>query len=262
MSEAKTLSKFRQKKPKNLAHKTKDTEDKAVSDYFYPKNNLYTRQEFELLDTIYSDEPVPETTENKQPVIIDNFWPQNKEEYLTQSPIKNNALTNIGWFTSGVMLTSVIWLIYFQLSVHEIKAKHETQIVFNKSAELMTDKTADKEMTKSLKTNTSIQNNKTGLFKFSFPQIFSKKNVPIKEESNVVAEQAKVVEPIQVKKEEVPITSKENKTYTVKSGDSLWIIAKKVYSDPSPLNIEKIAKANKLRLTSTLSLGQKLVVPE
>src|SRR3989338_7420112 len=151
MSEIKTLSKFRQKRLKNLTHKTKENENQAVGGYFYPKNNLYTRQEFELLDTIYADDPIPETMEAKQSVLVDNFWPQNKEEYLNPLSPKSNYFTNTAWFISGVMLTSVVWLIYFQLSVHEIKAKHETQIVFNKSAELMTDKTADKEITKSLK---------------------------------------------------------------------------------------------------------------
>ena len=176
MSEIKTLSKFRQKRLKNLAQKTKEDEEQAVGSYFYPKNNLYTRQEFELLDTIYSDDPIEEVVESKQPALIDNFWTQ------PLSP-KSNTFTSMTWFISGVMLTSVIWLIYFQLSVHEIKAKHETQIVFNKSAQLMTDKTADKEMTKSLEKKNMLSQHKSKLFNFSFSQFFRKnKQITKKEE--------------------------------------------------------------------------------
>ena len=258
MSETKTLSKFRQKRLKNLAQKTKEDEQ-AVDNYFYPKNNLYTRQEFELLDTIYSDDPIEETVELKQPALTDNFWAQ------PLSP-KSNTFTNMTWFISGVMLTSVIWLIYFQLSVHEIKAKHETQIVFNKSAQLMTDKTADKEMTKSLEKKNLLSQHKSKLFNFSFSQFFRKnEQITKKEEPKIIQEQiqiAQVNQPNQVTASTNSPNLKEPKSYTIQSGDSLWIIAKKVYSNPSPSNINKIAKANKLRLSSTLSLGQKLVIPE
>ncbi len=261
MSEIKTLSKFRQKRLKNLAHKTRGDEEQTIGNYFYPKNNLYTRQEFELLDTIYSDDPIEEAVESKQPALIDNFWPQNKEEYLNPLSPKSNTFTNMTWFISGVMLTSVIWLIYFQLSVHEIKAKHETQIVFNKSVELMTDKTADKEITKSLeKKNTGLQN-KSRLFSFSLSRLFKKNELVKKEEPKIIEEQVQIAEvnqPAQVIAQDPAST----KYYSVQNGDSLWIIAKKSYSDPSPANIEKIAKANKLRLSSTLSLGQKLVIPQ
>ena len=50
--------------------------------------------------------------------------------------------------------------------------------------------------------------------------------------------------------------------HTVASGDLLWIIANKYYSNPSQENIEKIMKANNMKRIGLLKLGQKLVVPE
>ena len=52
------ISKFRQKRLKGLSSKSKETT--SINNYFYPKTDLYTREEFELLDTIYSDEPSAE----------------------------------------------------------------------------------------------------------------------------------------------------------------------------------------------------------
>ena len=49
------ISKFRQKRLKGLASRSKETT--PINSYFYPKNDLYTKEEFDLLDTIYSDEP-------------------------------------------------------------------------------------------------------------------------------------------------------------------------------------------------------------
>ena len=50
-------------------------------------------------------------------------------------------------------------------------------------------------------------------------------------------------------------------TYTVRRGDSLAIIAQKVYGSSSIRNIEKIKKANKIRNPRSLQIGQKLVTP-
>ena len=93
MAETTQINKFRQKKLRNLGSKTKQKDDTLSNDYFYPKQNLYTRQEFELLDTIYSDEPstITDTEEiKKEDTLLNDFWPQNKEEYLNVAQSKNN----------------------------------------------------------------------------------------------------------------------------------------------------------------------------
>ena len=237
-----SISKFRQKRLKGLASKSKETA--AINSYFYPKNDLYTREEFELLDTIYSDEPsLEEKKEIKLEVpSAENFWPQNKEEYLSISSSKNSFLTNMTWFFGGVALTSVIWLIYFQINVHEIRTKSDTQIVFQKSANIMTDKTADKELSKQLKDKKSAERKENVISKY-FSNLFSRKSVKVQ----TISELPKI-EPV--------------KFYTVANGDSLWVIANKHYSNPSPENINKIMKANNMKRVSTLVVGQKLVIPE
>jgi|688.fasta_scaffold00197_31 hypothetical protein len=50
-------------------------------------------------------------------------------------------------------------------------------------------------------------------------------------------------------------------TYTVRRGDSLAIIAQRVYGSSSIANIEKIKKANKIRNPRSLQVGQNLVTP-
>lgn len=214
------------------------------STYFYPKTNLYTRQEFELLDTIYSDEP-PSTFESKDSTLEENFWPQNKEQVFYFNP-NNNLFRNILWFTCGVILTSVIWFVFFQVKVHEIRTKDNTRIVFHKTAEIMTDKTLDKEVTKKLQNqkDTEVQKPKS-------------------------TENQKQEKPwsswfIKSKKEVVvnPASLPPVRFHTVGNGDSLWVIANKYYSNPSPENISKIAKGNKLKITAILQAGQKLVIPE
>lgn len=229
------ISKFRQKRLKR--------ETTPINSYFYPKNDLYTREEFELLDTIYSDEPSMEEKKEIKPEItnVENFWPQNKEEYLSISNNKNSFLTNAIWFLGGVALSSLIWLIYFQINIHEIRTKSDTQIVFQKSANIMTDKTVDKEVTKQLKGKTISKENTISKY---FSNLFSKKNPAPK----VVTEPAPKIEPV--------------KFHTITSGDSLWVIANHYYSNPSPDNINKIMKANNMRRVGTLSVGQKLIIPQ
>ena len=238
------ISKFRQKRLKGLANKSKETT--PIGSYFYPKNDLYTREEFELLDTIYSDEP---SIEEKKEIKSETFWPQNKEEYLNISNNKNNFLTNLSWFVGGVALTSLVWLIYFQVNVHEIRTKSDTQIVFQKSVNIMTDKTVDKEVSKQLgkkiteaKVNNSNLSKENPISKY-FASFFSKKPQTIQ-----AVNEPPRIEPV--------------KFHTVQSGDSLWIIANKHYSNPSPTNINKIMKANNMKRVGTLSIGQKLVIPQ
>ena len=52
---------------------------------------------------------------------------------------------------------------------------------------------------------------------------------------------------------------KSSGSYTVVSGDTLWAIAKKYYSDGS--KFPKIAEANKLKNPNLIFPGQKLVIP-
>ena len=237
------ISKFRQRRLKGLVSRTKIKDSTPINSYFYPKNDLYTKEEFELLDTIYSDEPsfIEQNKEIKPEVQnIEDFWPQNKEEYLSISNNKNNFLTNLSWFLGGVAITSLVWLIYFQVNVHEIRTKSDTQIVFQKSANIMTDKTIDKEVSKQLKDKKASKENVISKY---LANIFSRK----KPQAIVVNEPPKI-EPV--------------KFHTVTSGDSLWVIANKYYLNPSPNNINKIMKANKMKRVGTLIVGQRLVIPE
>jgi nucleoid-associated protein YgaU len=56
-------------------------------------------------------------------------------------------------------------------------------------------------------------------------------------------------------------TQTATNTYTIRRGDSLAIIAQRVYGSSSVANIEKIKKANKIRNPRSLQVGQKLVTP-
>ncbi len=229
-----SISKFRQKRLKR--------ETTPVNTYLYPKNDLYTKEEFELLDTIYSDEPSLEEKEGIKPEItsVENFWPQNKEEYLSISNNKNSFLSNMTWFLGGVVLSSLIWLIYFQVNVHEIRTKSDTQIVFQKSANIMTDKTVDKEVTKQLKDKKVAKENMVSKY---FSNLFLKKKT-----TPVAVNEPPKIEPV--------------KFHIVSNGDSLWVIANKYYSNPSPGNINKIMQANNMKRVGTLIIGQKLVIPQ
>ena len=59
---------------------------------------------------------------------------------------------------------------------------------------------------------------------------------------------------------EVLSTTDENKTYTVKKGDNLWIIAQNQYQ--SGYNYIDIAKVNKIKDPNTIEVGQKLIIPD
>ncbi len=71
----------------------------------------------------------------------------------------------------------------------------------------------------------------------------------------IKVETAKVHE--QSKPQQIDVT--EVKTYTVKAGDDLWVIAEKMYG--SGFNAEDIAKANKLVEPYTLTENQILIIP-
>ena len=250
MVDATQLKKTRRKPGRSMANTGTQTEDKPINSYFYPKNNLYTRQEFELLDTIYSDDP-PGTHEHLHGINIDNvnnFWPQNKEEHLSIQ--KSNPLKNLIWFTGGVILTSVIWFTFFQVKVNEIRTKDNTKIVYHKTAPIITDKTADKELAKSLGSQDS--------------KLLDNQIVLKQEKEKVSQAQPWISWFNQKPKQQVIATNQvpsQIKYYTVSNGDSLWIVAGKYYSNPSPDNINKLIKANNLKLSSILQPGQKLVIP-
>ena len=220
-------------------------------------NELYSKEEFELLDTIYSDGmPIQR---NLQEVKIEDFLPEGKDEYLSIQGQKSNMISKIGWFICGVLLSSAIWLIYFQVSLNEIRTKSDTQIVFHKTAELTTDKTLDKELGKQL------SRAKAGFFKTLFHR---SKKIEKQTEVTQLPEQVEqqneekttIPETVTTPSESSPVATVRH--HTIASGDSLWIIANKYYSNPSPANIDKIMKANNMRRVGILSVGQKIVVPE
>lgn len=250
MSETTQINKFRQKRLKRLSKKASLSNNDTRDTYMYPKQNLYSRQEFELLDSIYSDEEPIASTITKEKELEsgrpDNFWPQNKEEILRVLDTKSNFFPNIKWFLIGVMSTSVIWLIYFQLNMHEIKTKSDTQIIFQKATQIVTDKTIDGELTKKLNgakasTEPASKQDRT----MFWDKLFSKS----KGQVGVVAQNTKM-------------TTTQIRYHTVVNGDSFWLIANKYYSSPSQQNINKIMKANNIKRITLLKIGQKLVIPE
>ena len=251
MTETTQINKFRQKKLKSIAAKPHKKDDKSISSYFYPKNNLYTRQEFELLDTIYSDEPPSVIELKEENKIVENFWTQNKEEYLKLTKQKNSLFNNLSWFMGGVLLTSLVWFIYFQLSIIHIQDKHDTQIVFQKSAAIVTDKTVDEEVTKRL------EDRKVQELQVTENAVVVKQAVPKNDKKFSLGNFFVGKKVIQLA---APLP-KNVKQHMVVSGDSLWTIAQKYYLDPSPANIDRIMKSNNMKRIETLYIGQKIVVP-
>ena len=257
MSEATYLRKVKQKKARNTENRATATKERITGSYFYPKSNLYTRQEFELLDTIFSDEPMEEIEREVEQSVSRDFWPQNKENLLNP-PIsrKNTLMTNFAWFSSGVILTSVISIVIFQLKIAEFKANDNIQIVFHKSAHITTEKTVDTDITSNLtkvpqriaQTNTNTKEIKLPFFSNFFekkpeaPKTVSKNN-------NQIAEN---------KSQNLKVNFVN---HTIQNGDSLWLIAKEYYGDPSPQNIKKIQDANAIRTIELLLPGKKLVIP-
>lgn len=250
-----SFSKLRQRRFKGIS--TKDPSNRNNS---LLRNSLYTKEEFELLDTIYSDDG---TTQAKQETLtIEDFWPKEKDEYLTLPLKRTPLLTNLAWFLGGILASSAVWLIYSQVSINEIKTKADTQIIFQKSTAIMTDKNFDKEAQKQLNKNNSKS------FGFLSNLFNTKKPVVPKQIQNTNTQTELQQEPQKEQataemKQEIPSPQIPTVRYhTVQNGDSLWIIANKHYSNPSPQNINKIMKANNMRRIGVLSIGQKLVIPE
>lgn len=86
--------------------------------------------------------------------------------------------------------------------------------------------------------------------------------------AQIESERAKELEAAK-KIEAQNLLSKQNSTnnqtttnsYTVRRGDSLAIIAQRVYGSSSIANIEKIKKANRIRNPRSIQVGQRLVTP-
>lgn len=225
MLETTQINKIREKRLRTIPNKKQVKDNGSVNTYFHPKSNLYTKQEFELLDSIYSDGP-PTSLKDTQELVQENFWPKlKKEEHKFILSKQSDFFTKAGWFALGSIVASVIWLIFFQINVHQIKTQHDTQIVFQNTPQILTDKNADKEIIKTLenKQKTEQQNDS--------PKTVTNTQLAVK-------------------------------YHTVGNGDSLWTIANKYYSNPSPDNINRIMKANNMRRVGILNIGQKLVIPE
>ena len=249
MAETTHINRFRQKKLRN--HKDREKAEQ-LNTYMYPKNNLYTRQEFELLDTIYSDSDESAViTKVEDSLDVNKFW---LDEKIGIPKDKNNLFSKLSWFFSGILIASVIWFICLQVTIFQIKSKSNTQLVFHKTLDIVTDKTADKQISANL-----LSHKQTKTFGLGFQEwlknMSSNSTVNNKSDDKAIKEEAK--ENTQVVPEDVP----KIKYHTISNGDSLWIIANKYYSDPSPANIEKIMKANKMRRIGILQPGQKLIIP-
>lgn len=279
MSDIKQTLELKQKALKKISNKAKV----KPNGYFFPKDTLYTKREYELLDSIYSDDSVQEAN-NSQDKEFTDFWPNNKEELLPASPTKLSNFSKAGWFASGVAISSLIWLIYFQVNIHAIKTKTDTQVVFQQSTNIITDKNLDKKVARKL-TDANLQSNNLNSSQGAMISIFDKlfgakqvektdqkvesaENLPTntdesEEKTELVIGEENPAE-IKVADSNVPAqnpAAAAPKTHTIRDGDSLWIIAKDYYGDPSPSNIKKIMDANDMRRIGLLRPGKKIVIP-
>lgn len=283
MSDTKQVNKCKGKKS---GAEDNEQEAKKGDSFFYPKHNLYSKREYELLDSIYSDEPGDMTEVKKQEAEeARDFWPQANDELLERPTPRKAYFSKVGWFTSGVVLSSLVWLVFFQVNVNSIQTKSDTEIVYQNKAKIITDKTVDKELTKKLeKLEKKIEKQKEVIAKAEtakkgsklafITNLFGKKEAPAKE---VIAEEEPEIEvdiadaDVETIEERVELAIAEDKPaevkvkeptlHTIRSGDSLWIIARDYYGNPSPENIRKIMEANDMSRVGVLRPGKKIVIP-
>lgn len=242
---------------RGLSSRTRDK--KKVESFFYPQKKLYSKEELELLDSLYSDR----SSDSDEAIMNElkpetEFWQEEKMHFSRRIPLT----TKIKWFASGMVLTSLVWLIYFQLSGHTIGSYTRPKIVFKTAATIVTDKSFDREITHGLGESRLALARVKNENKFSLPFIsglLAKKPEEAKAtKESSIGSNVKVVENVS---EENSSSTLPATYHVIKNGDSLWLIAKEYYGNPTPENIKKIMDANKLTPVSYLYPGKKIVIP-
>ena len=235
--------------PKKLPHSKHET-------FFYPKKMLYKKEELELLDSLYSDQPLGEN----EPLVELEADKSTLSRQQGTSLLKILSNNKTRWFTSGVVISSLVWVLCLQIGEKLFPDTNDTKIVFKTAATIVTDKNFDEEVSRNLGEKQLVlarvtEKHDSG-FSF-FPNFFAKKTY----ESTLNNKNGSAPEITENKTGEKEVSEIQTVTYyTIKDGDSLWLIAKEHYGTPSPENIEKIKEANKIA-SGNLYPGKKIIIP-